>query len=243
MPSAVMYFIAAMLFVGILPLPYGYYMLLRLVACGAFGFAAYEAYKRKHNLLLWLFGLMALLFNPILTIHFTKEVWMGIDFFAAILLIVTNKISAKACRARKTEKEAPTQTDQKNEDITKDDSTSASQTYTDPKTGLMWARNCNIAGKQMNWNEAKNWVKRLDYGGYCDWRLPTLDELWSFPCIGGHKRSWLKTNGFYNIGENYYWTSSTDMFLFASVYDLEYGHTDSFLKNDNCYYVWPVRSK
>lgn len=91
MPNAVIYAVATMLLAGILPLPYGYYILLRLVVCGVFGFAVYIAYQRKYKLLPWVFGFMVLPFNPIFTIHFSKEVWMVADFVAALLLIVTRR--------------------------------------------------------------------------------------------------------------------------------------------------------
>lgn len=91
MPRAVIYFVVAMLLVGIMPLPYGYYMFLRLIAFGMFGFAAYIAHQRKYNLFPWSFGFMALLFNPIFTIHFPKEAWMVIDFVASLFVLITSK--------------------------------------------------------------------------------------------------------------------------------------------------------
>ena len=91
MPTVVIYFCAAMLLLAIAPLPYGYYTLLRLVACGIFAFAAFIACERKGKLLPWLFGFMALIFNPIIKVSFTKEVWMVIDVAAAILLVITAK--------------------------------------------------------------------------------------------------------------------------------------------------------
>lgn len=91
MPAAVIYICAAMLLVGAAPLPYGYYMLLRLVACGIFTFAAFVAVDRKHQVLPWIYGFMALIFNPIIKIHFPKEIWIVIDVAAGVLLLVTAK--------------------------------------------------------------------------------------------------------------------------------------------------------
>lgn len=91
MPTAVIYICAAMLFVGAAPLPYGYYMLLRLVACGVFAFAAFVSFDRKHKTLPWVFGLVALLFNPIIKVHLPKEVWALVDVATAILLLATAK--------------------------------------------------------------------------------------------------------------------------------------------------------
>lgn len=89
MPTAVIYISVAMLFLGVTPLPYGYYMLLRLVACGVFAFAAFIAFERKSKVLTWVYGFMALIFNPIIKIYFPKEVWVFIDVAAGILLLAT----------------------------------------------------------------------------------------------------------------------------------------------------------
>jgi len=29
----------------------------------------------------------------------------------------------------------------------------------------------------MNWNEATDWVNQLNYGGFSDWRLPTVKPV------------------------------------------------------------------
>ncbi|MHB1099269.1 MAG: DUF6804 family protein [Burkholderiales bacterium] len=91
MPSAVIYICAAMLFVGAAPLPYGYYMLLRLVACGVFAFAAFVAFDRKCKALPWIYSSMALIFNPIVKIHFPKEMWAVVDVASGVLLLATAK--------------------------------------------------------------------------------------------------------------------------------------------------------
>lgn len=91
MPTAVIYICAAMLFIGAASLPYGYYMLLRLVAFGVFAFAAYVAYEKKKTALPWVYGFMALVFNPIVKIHFPKEMWAIVDIAAGLLLLATAK--------------------------------------------------------------------------------------------------------------------------------------------------------
>ncbi|MDD2468113.1 MAG: hypothetical protein PHI97_29395 [Desulfobulbus sp.] len=91
MPIAVIYITALMLLIGAAPLPYGYYMLLRLVATGVFLWAAFASYERKNQSLPWVFGLLALLFNPVVKIHLPKEVWVGIDICAGLLLLITKE--------------------------------------------------------------------------------------------------------------------------------------------------------
>lgn len=91
MPAGVIYACAAMLLLGAAPLPYGYYTLLRLVACGVFAYAAFLTADKKHKFLPWVFGLLALLFNPIVKIHLPKELWALVDVAAGVLLLATAK--------------------------------------------------------------------------------------------------------------------------------------------------------
>ena len=91
MPTTVIYITAGMLFLGAAPLPYGYYMLLRLVVTIVFAWAAYATYERKEEVLPWVLGVIALLFNPLIPIHLPKEVWMIVDVGAGIFLLTIKK--------------------------------------------------------------------------------------------------------------------------------------------------------
>lgn len=91
MPRLVIYATAAMLLLGAAPMPYGYYTLLRLVGCIVFAVAAFAALARRYATLPWVYGLMALVFNPVFKLHFPKELWALIDVAAAVLLFVTAK--------------------------------------------------------------------------------------------------------------------------------------------------------
>ena len=89
MPVAVIYIAAVMLFIGAAPLPYGYYMLLRLVATGVFIWAAFVAYAHKKEALPWVYGVLALLFNPLIKIYLPKELWAVVDIGSGVLLLAT----------------------------------------------------------------------------------------------------------------------------------------------------------
>ncbi len=52
----------------------------------------------------------------------------------------------------------------------------SASTWTDPRTGLMWAREDN--GSDVNWNQASNYCRNLTLGGYSSWRLATIGELY-----------------------------------------------------------------
>ena len=88
MPVFIIYITAGMLlFGGVTPLPYGYYTLLRIIVTGVFTWSAIINYKKGNQSLLWASGLLALLFNPFLKIHLTKELWVFIDIGTGIFLL------------------------------------------------------------------------------------------------------------------------------------------------------------
>lgn len=66
---------SAMLLIAAAPMPYGYYMLLRLVVCAAAAFLAYQHYQALGALHGWAvtLGLVALVFNPLLPLHLDRE--------------------------------------------------------------------------------------------------------------------------------------------------------------------------
>lgn len=76
-----------MLFLALAPWPYGYYQLLRFVVCGAASYIAFVAYNRQKMWAAWLFGFIAVLFNPLIPIHLSRELWQPIDVICAILFI------------------------------------------------------------------------------------------------------------------------------------------------------------
>ena len=48
-------------------------------------------------------------------------------------------------------------------------------TWTDPATGLVWARQDN--GTDVNWRQSTSYCAELHLEGYSSWRLPTIEEL------------------------------------------------------------------
>ena len=80
---------ATMLFMPIFfKLPYGYYTLLRMVIFLASGFFTLAAYKLRRHYWMITLGLIMILFNPIIKIHFAKEIWRGIDFLVGVIFLV-----------------------------------------------------------------------------------------------------------------------------------------------------------
>ena len=80
--------IAALMLFGALGYwPYGYYQLLRFVVCGISAYTAFMAYEWQKQWVAWLFGFIAVLFNPLIPIHLPREVWQMIDVTCAFLFV------------------------------------------------------------------------------------------------------------------------------------------------------------
>lgn len=77
-------------FAAVVPVwPYGFYMLLRLLVCAAavsgLVTAPAEPRLRAHRAPL---VVLALLFNPVVPVYLSREVWFPIDLVAGVYLIV-----------------------------------------------------------------------------------------------------------------------------------------------------------
>lgn len=74
-----------LLLLAILPLPYGYYTLLRLVVCLTAAFLAWFSYKAQKVSWMWVMGFIALIFNPLIPLHLGRELWFIIDLIVAVV--------------------------------------------------------------------------------------------------------------------------------------------------------------
>ena len=67
--------------------PYWYYQLLRWLVCFTAAIVAYYAYQWQNLWAPWLFGAIAVLFNPIVPFHFDRRAWAMVDVAAAVFMI------------------------------------------------------------------------------------------------------------------------------------------------------------
>lgn len=89
-PSEVARLIAAlMLAAAPASWPYGYYTFLRLVVSIVCAWHSYESIDRGHTVWFVVFGLAALLFNPVIPVHLTKEIWLPINLGLAVTLVAS----------------------------------------------------------------------------------------------------------------------------------------------------------
>lgn len=89
-PRSAWLFPAIVVAIGALPLPYGYYALVRVVVCVASGLLAWATYngEARHRLWVILLGALALLFNPIAPLHMGKQAWAVTDIATAAILVL-----------------------------------------------------------------------------------------------------------------------------------------------------------
>lgn len=82
-PKLVYIVAAAMLLLAVAPLPYGYYQLLRLVVAVAGVWIAWDYWQRGRQAWAIAFGLVTLLFNPVLPVHLDRATWQALNVIAA----------------------------------------------------------------------------------------------------------------------------------------------------------------
>jgi len=69
--------------------PYGYYQFLRWVILVVGAYSAYSVYNLGSKSWPWVFGIIAVLFNPIIPFTFQRETWQFIDVIVAIIFFVS----------------------------------------------------------------------------------------------------------------------------------------------------------
>ena len=73
--------------------PYGYFQFLRIVSFIGFAYLAYEEKNSSNKLFLIVYILLAILFQPFEKIALGKEIWLIVDAFSTVILIVSFGLS------------------------------------------------------------------------------------------------------------------------------------------------------
>ncbi|OGM94852.1 hypothetical protein A2524_00135 [Candidatus Wolfebacteria bacterium RIFOXYD12_FULL_48_21] len=68
--------------------PYSYYQVLRWVVCGVALYNAYISKEKDENAWMWIFGIMAVVFNPLFPFFFDKSTWQNLDLIAGAIFVV-----------------------------------------------------------------------------------------------------------------------------------------------------------
>jgi len=81
---------AALSSFGTLPiLPFTYYQLMNWAVVGASLIIIWQAYQKKLTCLIWIFSVIAVIFNPITPIYLGALTWQISDIIVSILFIVS----------------------------------------------------------------------------------------------------------------------------------------------------------
>lgn len=68
---------------------YATYALLGIFVCVISAITAFGCHAKRQQFLTWLFIIIAVLFNPVIEIHFSREVWDVIDIVSAVVFSVS----------------------------------------------------------------------------------------------------------------------------------------------------------
>lgn len=69
--------------------PYGYYIFLRWACCAAFVFLAIQALSIGKTGWVWMLGVTGLIYNPIIIVHGTREMWTILNLITIVLAIIS----------------------------------------------------------------------------------------------------------------------------------------------------------
>lgn len=89
MEKYVRLFAAILLLVAIADFDYGFYMLIRFIICTISVYFTFAAYKTENERWMWIYGMLAALFNPFLPIHLSKSIWVMNDLIVAITFVIS----------------------------------------------------------------------------------------------------------------------------------------------------------
>lgn len=79
--------LAALLFLCLADMPYGYYQFVRFASMIGFGILAYRANQEGRETEMLIFGALALMFQPFFKLAFGRELWNIIDVIVGLGLL------------------------------------------------------------------------------------------------------------------------------------------------------------
>lgn len=115
----------------------------------------------------------------------------------------------------------------------------------DKETGLVWAKDANLAGGQKEWGDAVTYCRNLNIGNRKGWRLPTVEELASLVDPSQSNPAIPNGHPFVNVQSNIYWSSTTHEGPYTAqvwTVNMNNGDLSRWHKLDSGgTFVWPVR--
>ena len=78
--------------------PYFFYVLLRVTVCAIALYLAHNAFTVQRKAWMWVFGAVAVLFNPVFPMRMHRSDWSNINVIAAVIFVAW--IAASLMRSR-----------------------------------------------------------------------------------------------------------------------------------------------
>jgi len=69
--------------------PYGFFTLLRFVVFASMAYIAWLAYKAEQEKWTWIYGCLAVIFNPFIPFYFGRNFWVVTDLIVAVFLVLS----------------------------------------------------------------------------------------------------------------------------------------------------------
>ena len=57
-----------------------------------FAYSAFAAYEKNRVLWVWIFGVLAGLYNPIFRVHLNRTTWIGVNWFTVVVIAVAGVV-------------------------------------------------------------------------------------------------------------------------------------------------------
>lgn len=89
MNNAIKIGLAILFFLCLADLPYGYFQFVRIVALIGFAILSYQANQEGNQTEMFIYGGLALLFQPFFKIALGRELWNVVDLIVGVGLLVT----------------------------------------------------------------------------------------------------------------------------------------------------------
>lgn len=80
---------AGLLFWALSEHPYSYYNILRIVVCAVCIYGVVKSIQIEKKGWSWIFGVISIIFNPIVPVHLDRETWAVIDVISGIIIIIS----------------------------------------------------------------------------------------------------------------------------------------------------------
>jgi hypothetical protein len=78
--------------------PYTFYTLLRWICCPIFAYSAVSAHESKCVPWTWIFGALAVVYNPIFRVHLDRSTWIGVNWFTVGVIVIASIVFWRSSR-------------------------------------------------------------------------------------------------------------------------------------------------